>query len=74
MKENLRVFLAKTLEVDVECLSDDMDFIDDLQVSSLMAMEVMAALEKQYNIKLQERDMIEMRNVERIHALLKDKL
>jgi acyl carrier protein len=52
--EELRRIIADTLDVDVEEVTDDALFIETLGVDSLMALEVMIVLEKQYSVKISE--------------------
>ncbi|MEK8171047.1 acyl carrier protein [Streptomyces sp. M19] len=54
--EDLRAFVADVLDVDEEEVTDEADFVKELGVDSLMALEVMVVLEKRYAIKLQEHE------------------
>ena len=56
-KEELRALVAQVLDVDVTEVTDDARFVDDLEVDSLMALEVVVILEKKYGIKLPESDL-----------------
>lgn len=52
--EEMRVFVADVLDVETEDLTDDAHFISELGVDSLMALEVLVALERKYTIKIPE--------------------
>jgi acyl carrier protein len=52
--EELREFVADVLDVDTEALTDDAHFISELAVDSLMALEVLVALERKFSIKISE--------------------
>jgi acyl carrier protein len=72
--EDLRQTLADTMDEDVEQLTDDADFIEDLGVDSLMALEVLAVLEKKYGVRFAEREMREVRTVRDAHRMVSAKL
>jgi acyl carrier protein len=72
--EDLRQTLADTMDVDVDQLADDADFIEDVGADSLMALEVLAVLEKKYGVRFAEREMREIRTVSDAHRMLSAKL
>jgi acyl carrier protein len=71
---DLRQTLADTMDVDVEQLTDDADFIEDVGVDSLMALEVLAVLEKKYGVRFVEQEMRELRTLADAHRMLTSKL
>lgn len=73
-KEDLRTTVADVLDVDVDDVTDEVNFIDDLDVDSLMALEVMVVLEKKYGIKLAEAELKELTSLDRAYRLLTAKL
>jgi acyl carrier protein len=72
--EDLRLTLADTMDVDVEQLTDDADFIEDVGVDSLMALEVLAVLEKKYGVRFVEQEMRELRTFADARRMLTTKL
>lgn len=73
-KDELRNLIAEVLDVDIEDVGDETSFIDDLDVDSLMALEVVVVLEKQYGVKLVESEMTRIGCLNDAHALIEDKL
>ncbi|GAA1354204.1 acyl carrier protein [Saccharothrix algeriensis] len=73
-REDLRATVADVLDVDVEEVTDDVDFIEDLGVDSLMALEVMVVLEKKYGVKIAESELREVTNLKKAYDLLTEKL
>jgi acyl carrier protein len=69
-KEELRSFLAHVLELDVEEITDDTDFVRDLDLDSLMALEIVVRLQRQYGIKLVERDLKHITSLAQILELI----
>ncbi|MEU1789271.1 acyl carrier protein [Streptomyces sparsogenes] len=72
--EELRAFVADVLDVEEEDVTDDADFVKELGVDSLMALEVMVVLEKKYAVKLREQEMKEITCLRNVHDLLASKL
>lgn len=73
-KEQLRATIADVLDVEVAAVTDDANFIKDLEVDSLMALEVMVVLEKRYRVKLAESELKEITCLQRAYDLLGEKL
>ncbi len=73
-KEDLRRRIAATLDVDVTEVTDDADFREDLEVDSLMALEVMVVLERTYGVKLDESLLGQITSLDRAHAMLEERL
>ncbi|MEU1806353.1 acyl carrier protein [Streptomyces sp. NPDC019937] len=72
--DELRTFVAEVLDVEEEEVTDEADFVKDLGVDSLMALEVMVELEKKYAVKLEEREMKSITTLRKVHDLLASKL
>lgn len=73
-KEELRVLLAETIDVDVAEVTDDVDFIETLEVDSLMALEVIVVLEKKYGVKFAESEMRSVTTMQRAFETVRGKL
>ncbi|MFJ8201378.1 acyl carrier protein [Streptomyces sp. NPDC096152] len=73
-KEELRALVAQVLDVDVSEVTDDARFVDDLEVDSLMALEVVVILEKKYGIRLPESDLKRIVTLQSAYELLLGKL
>ena len=56
----LRGLVADVLDLDEEVITLDANFVDDLGVDSLMALELMVTLEREYQLTLTEEDLREM--------------
>jgi acyl carrier protein len=73
-KEKLRTLIAEVLELPVEEVTDDADFNQDLGVYSLLAMEVILRVEKDYGIKIAESEMDDITSLNRAYELVTTKL
>ncbi|WP_406200641.1 acyl carrier protein [Kitasatospora sp. NBC_01560] len=69
-KEELRAVVAQVLDVDTAEVTDDARFVDDLEVDSLMALEVVVVLEKTYGVKLPESDLKRITTLQNAHDVL----
>lgn len=72
-KETLRSTVAEVLDLDVEEVTDEVKFMD-LDVDSLMALEVVVVLEKKYGVKLQEAELKQIITLQSAYELLLGKL
>ncbi|MFF2546337.1 acyl carrier protein [Kitasatospora sp. NPDC058063] len=68
--EELREVVAKVLDIEVDELTDDADFMDDLEVDSLMALEVVVVLEKKYGVKIPETELKQFTCLAKAYELL----
>ncbi|WP_406383524.1 acyl carrier protein [Streptomyces sp. NBC_01618] len=73
-KEELRSTVAQVLDVEVAEVTDDALFVDDLEVDSLMALEVVVVLEKKYGVKLPESELRQIVTLQSAYDLLAGKL
>lgn len=73
-KEDLRLLIADTIDVDVTEVTDDAHFVNDLEVDSLMALEITVRLEKRYGVKLEESELIAVSTLDSTYQLLDGKL
>jgi len=64
VREEVRNRVAELTEVDPSEISDSADFMDELGVDSLMAIELMVALDKEYKIDIPEDEFREIKNVD----------
>lgn len=70
----LRELCADSLDVLPESLTDDAHFIDDLQVDSLVAMELAVSLQRRYGVTITEEDIMTVQRFPDVYGLLTRKL
>ena len=71
LKEKLRGIVSEVSEVDN--VPDDTDF-RELGIDSMMAIEIVAEIERTYKISVPEAELKEMTNLTRVYELVKSKL
>lgn len=72
--EELREMIADVLEVDAESITPEIDFVRDLGVDSLLALELAVTLERHYQVKIESHEIGDVRTISDISALLLGKL
>lgn len=73
-KEQLRDLVADVLDLDIAEVTDDAHFTEDLDVDSLMALEITVRLEKEYGVKLAEPELASITSLQGTYELLDRKL
>ena len=63
LDEEIRAIIAEVLEKDPSSITPDARFFEDLGVDSMMALEIMAAIEKKYKITIPEEKLPLMSNL-----------
>jgi acyl carrier protein len=66
----LRALVADVMDVEADSFDDEAHFMEDLGVDSLMAMEIMVALEKRYRVKFNEPELRRITCLRNVHELL----
>ena len=73
-KEELRATVAYVLDLTTAEVTDEAHFIDDLAVDSLMALEVVVALERKYRVKFDESELRQVVSLQHAYDLVAAKL
>ncbi|MBS2015760.1 MAG: acyl carrier protein [Deltaproteobacteria bacterium] len=71
MKEELRALIAEIAEKDE--IQDDVSF-KDLGIDSMMGVEIVAAIEKKYQVKIEDSELAEVTTLNASMALVQKKL
>ena len=71
LKEELRALIAEISEVDE--IPDDTHF-KDLGIDSMMGVEIVAAIERQYKIKIDDSELAEISTLNKSLDLVKNKI
>ncbi|MEV7440861.1 phosphopantetheine-binding protein [Streptomyces sp. NPDC091204] len=72
--EDLRETIANILDIDTAEVTDDADFVEELDMDSLLALEILVSLERKYQVKIGEEHMQEVRSLRSTYNLLATKL
>lgn len=66
--------MSDIIEIPLEELDCDAHLIDELGVDSLLALEVVSALEKRFGIEVPEEELVEFTTVNKIIEVAQEKL
>ncbi len=66
----IKIIIAKIIEVEPTLIQSDTNFVEDLGADSMMALEIMTALEKKYKITISEEDLPKMSNLKQVVELV----
>ncbi len=70
LQEEVKVLIAEIAEIDTGEITLDANFVEDLGMDSMMALEVLASLEKKYKIKIPEDNLTKMVNLGQVVELI----
>ena len=63
LKKELKTLIAEIVEIEEEKITPEAHFVEDLGMDSMMALEILAALEKKYKLKIPEENLTKMTNL-----------
>ncbi|MEU1814710.1 acyl carrier protein [Streptomyces roseifaciens] len=72
--EELRAVVADALELPVVEVTDDARFKEDLDVDSLISLEIAVRIEEQYGIRIDDADLADLGSFRRIAELVRDRV
>lgn len=73
-KAEVKALVAEITEVEDEQLTPEAQFVDDLGVDSMMALEVVAAIEKKYGVTIPEEEIPNISSLQKVYDLLEANL
>jgi len=72
LEKELRSLVAEVAEVEEDEVTEDARFVEDLGMDSMMALEILAAIEKRYKIQIPEEELPNLTNLKEAIKLTKD--
>ena len=58
LRKEIKEMMAEIMETEPEEIKDDAQFVEDLGMDSMMALEILASLEKKYKIVIPEEELL----------------
>jgi len=74
IKKEIKKLISEITEIPQNELKEEADFTTDLGVDSMMALEIVAAIEKKYKIVVPEEEIPNIRSLNNIYEILKKKM
>lgn len=63
LEKELREMIAKIVEIEPKKIGLDTKFVEDLGMDSMMALEILASMEKKYKIQVPEEKLNQLRTL-----------
>ncbi|MCX5686929.1 MAG: acyl carrier protein [Candidatus Omnitrophica bacterium] len=74
LEKELREIIAKIVEIEPKRITLEANFVEDLGMDSMMALEILAAMEKKYKIQVPEEKLGKLKNLKETINLTKEYL
>ncbi|MGA1795526.1 MAG: acyl carrier protein [bacterium] len=74
LTQQIRTIVAEIAEIDEEEIKGDSNFVEDLGFDSMMALEILAKLEKIYKIRIPEEELTKLVNLDQTVELVQRSL
>ena len=74
MKDKIKNIIADITERKVEEISFDLELVDELEIDSMMSLEILTDLERDFDIVVTEEDFATFITVNDIYELVKEKV
>lgn len=72
LEQELRDIIQKIIEIEPAKITRDANFVEDLGMDSMMALEILAAMEKKYKIQIPEEKLGQLKNLGEVVRLAKE--
>lgn len=66
LKTLIRQIVAEIAEMELSELKDNMNFFEELEMDSMMALEILAIIEKKLDIEIEEQYLEDMTSIENV--------
>ncbi|MBM3244827.1 MAG: acyl carrier protein [Candidatus Omnitrophica bacterium] len=70
IKKEVRKLISDITEVPEKDLKEDAKFVEDLGIDSMMALEIVASLEKKYKVVIPEDEIPNVRSLANVYQIL----
>jgi len=70
LEKEIKKIVAEITEIEQEKITPEAKFIEDLGMDSMMALEILASLEKKYKIRIPEESLMKITNLKQTVELV----
>lgn len=74
IKKEVKALVSEIIEIPIEKIKEDAEFVKDLGVDSMMALEIVASIEKKYRVVIPEEKIPAIRSLKNVYAMLEQHL
>ncbi len=72
LEKELRSLIAEIVEIEPEKVTPEASFVEDLGMDSMMALEILASIEKKYKLKIPEENLTKIVNLKQVIELVQN--
>lgn len=70
LESEIKAIVSEITEVEPEKITPEANFIEDLGMDSMMALEILASIEKKYKLKIPEENLMKITNLKQVTKLV----
>ncbi len=70
LENDLKNIISEILEVEPGKITGEADFVEDLGLDSMMALEILASIEKKYKLRIPEENLAKITNLNKVMELV----
>jgi len=70
LMQDVKSIIAKIVEIDPEKITPDASFVEDLGMDSMMALEILASIEKKYKLRIPEENLAKITTLKQVTELV----
>lgn len=70
MYEQIKDIVSEVAEVNINEIDETTDFVDDLEIDSMMALEIMTEIEKKFEIDIPDSELPNFSNIEELVSII----
>jgi len=74
LEKEIKAIIAEITEIEPEKITLEASFVEDLGMDSMMALEILAAIEKKYKVQIPEDKLMQLKNLKETISLTKEYL
>ncbi len=70
LENELRLLIAEIVEIDPAKITPKTNFVEDLGMDSMMALEILASIEKKYKLRIPEENLTKITDFDKVVELV----
>lgn len=71
LENELKAIIAEIVEIEPEKITPEANFVEDLGMDSMMALEILASLEKKYKLRIPEENLTKVTSLNKTIEIVK---
>ena len=70
LENDLKKLVSEILEIELAKITSEANFVEDLGMDSMMALEILASIEKKYKLRIPEENLTKITNLNKVVELV----